>query len=217
MRLAKFFLLLAALLVVSSAQAQKIWAAPDWAWAKAKEQGGAHFTLSTGAHHQLSAPTLDLLVDMKARLTKASGFDHVLAISEYDAPNAFAIPDFQGSPTVALTLALLRALDGESDALAAVYAHELAHLVYKHGGHQEREKRVQTEGSGFLLEQEREADKLGLQWSVAAGFNPCGLIVVNQRATLPGERKWHPSLKEREDLANAAAKQQGRECSTYGR
>lgn len=97
---------------------------------------------------------------------------HLLADVE---PNAFAL----GNGSLYVHLGLLAILE-DDDQVAMVLAHEGAHFVLRHP-----EKRVQAAdfekllartgnrglGAGYTRDQEREADRVGLERLVAAGFD----------------------------------------------
>lgn len=122
--------------------------------------------------------------------------------------NAFAF--FNGKqPTIALSLGMIRLLGADQDAWAALFGHELAHLRLEHlRGKKDRREKTEIASSiaGVVLsviglpfasvaadasatladraysrEDEREADRTGLQYMRRAGFAETGAISLQQR------------------------------------
>ncbi len=127
--------------------------------------------------------------------------DKVL-LSDQDQANASAGFDKSGNSVVTVTLKMLRLLQNDSDALAALIGHEVAHLVKKHGESNQQvqgaasaigtvvglllgragvpmggtlsDVGVQIVTSAYSRDQEREADELGIRIAHRAGFDPSG-------------------------------------------
>ncbi|HIJ79971.1 MAG: M48 family metalloprotease [Desulfobulbaceae bacterium] len=147
------------------------------------------------------------------------------------SPNAFALPGGK----IAITRGLLVALENEAQ-LAAVLAHEIAHVTARHasqnmqrgillgiglqvlahetsGGSYGALARQAGELAGAVLnstysqEQEREADRLGIDYMVKAFYNPQGAVELQRyfyEKSGKQEPKWleglfrtHPFSKER--------------------
>ncbi len=124
----------------------------------------------------------------------ASGVNYRVTLLNSAAPNAFALP----SGDVYVTRGLL-ALANDSAEIAAVLAHEIAHVTARHadarqelerrstlitrvatellndpsGGQAARERGLTTL-AGFSRQQELEADTIGVQTMARAGFDPNG-------------------------------------------
>lgn len=123
------------------------------------------------------------------------------------AVNAFAY--YNGNqPTIALGLGMVRLLANEEDAWAALFGHELAHLRLDHiRGMKERREKAEITSSvaGAILsaiglpfaslaadatatladraysrDDEREADRIGLEYMRRAGFADAGAISLQQ-------------------------------------
>src|SRR5690606_18455647 len=108
----------------------------------------------------------------------------------------------KNTPTVAINLAMLELLGDDDDAYATILGHEIAHLTMNHGGQrQERESARQgiatflgvvlgaagvpmggtiadvattAVSNVYTRDEEREADRIGLDYMKRAGFDPKG-------------------------------------------
>jgi predicted Zn-dependent protease len=195
----------------------------------------------------ISAPVMAGLVNAKERLERAGSAHAELALVDSDQPNAFAF-SYGERRVIAFTLPWLDRLGRDPDAIAAVMGHELAHIRLGHSA-AERRKRDQSakevgQVTGVLLsivgipfggtiagtaasaysrsfsrDEERAADALGLQWALAAGYDPCGMErVMRMYAALGAEapHPWlstHPGHEERAEYAASVAREAGgREC-----
>jgi predicted Zn-dependent protease len=122
--------------------------------------------------------------------------------------NAFAF-DNNKQPAIAVSLGMIRLLSGDQDAWAALFGHELAHLRLEHlRSMQERRGKAEIASSfaGVVLsvigvpfasvaadasatladraysrDDEREADRVGLEYMRRAGFAETGAITLQQR------------------------------------
>ncbi len=114
---------------------------------------------------------------------------------EHSSVNAFALP----GGYIYITTGLLKELNSEAQ-LAAVLAHETAHVTARHitqqitrnilidvgfgvAGSQASSSALrvanivrQLEGMSFTREQEKQADEVGLDYLVKAGYTPYGMI-----------------------------------------
>lgn len=169
------------------------------------------------------------------RLAKAGhrpDLEYQFRVVNQPLPNAFALP----GGYVTVTRGLLVQLESEAQ-LAAVLGHEIAHVTSRHvaqrrqgsavshmavavlagvtDSEQDDERAVQAGQfgtalleSGFSREQEREADRLGIDDMVAAGYDPQGATGLQELfdRKLDGERQpdWlnnlfrtHPFSRER--------------------
>jgi len=182
----------------------------------------------------ISPYILKNLLSAKDRIEAASGISAELAIVETDQPNAFAI-EHEGRKIVAFSYSYLDYLGTDPDALAVTMGHEYAHLSLGHV--QDSKARRQSQQAvgfvaGFFLgplaelgthavfnsfsrEQEREADRLGLEWAQKAGFDPCGQARMAMMFKRIGPAQipflsTHPGIEERHDTA---VKAKGKPCS----
>lgn len=144
--------------------------------------------------------------------------------------NAYAYFN-DAKPTIAFSMGMLRLLAEDQDAWAALFGHELAHLRLEHlrGMKQRRERAALTSSlAGAILsaigvpfaslaadatatladraysrDDEREADRIGLDYMRRAGFATGGAIALQQRLlTIPGSASLpflgtHPGGEER--------------------
>lgn len=171
------------------------------------------------------------ILDIKARIEEAAGPMRTdLLIAEGNQPNGYSYVTKYG-PKIAINFGMMELLDQDDDAMAALMGHELAHLYLQHGRQrQDREKtRITTSVAmtfalgmfgipmpidvtdaatsaitkSYSRDDEREADQLGVEYMVKAGFNPLGSVHLQEKlgtaskgATL-AFMSTHPSSKER--------------------
>ena len=216
---------------------------------------GLELFYEDGSMRRIDPQVVDTLVATHERVTKASGKRWVrLALADVrsggePAFQAFASRDASG-PVVTVSLGMLDGIGNDPDALAAVLAHELAHLSLGHtdGQVKAREEALQksqqvgaglTTGSAAVAaliyragamiyyrslsrDEERAADAQGLQWSVKAGFDPCGMVRMLAAANLLGAASLpfistHPDSEERRALASRFSREAGRaDCAEAG-
>jgi len=173
------------------------------------------------------------LADMHQKLANASGLKLRLLVSDDEDVNAYAT-DYKGERLVVLNWGLLEALQHDRDAIAAVLAHEYAHhgkehisktkstegvlsilgaiagaaINYKLGtselGHTVGRTGAKVLSSSYSRDQEREADAQGLEWAIAAGYNPLGAVRLQKKLLeLAGSDdsfslfRTHPPSKDR--------------------
>ena len=173
------------------------------------------------------------LAEMHQKLASASGLKLRLLVSDDEDVNAYAT-DYKGERLVVLNWGLLEALQQDRDAIAAVLAHEYAHHGKEHISKTKSTEGVlsilgaiagaainyqlgtsqlgQTVGqtgakvlsSSFSRDQEREADTQGLEWAIAAGYNPLGAVRLQKKLLeLAGSDdsfslfRTHPPSKDR--------------------
>ncbi|QTN27813.1 M48 family metalloprotease [Rhodoferax sp. AJA081-3] len=173
------------------------------------------------------------LADMHRKLAGASGLTLRLFVSDEEDVNAYATEQ-KGERWVVLNWGLLEALQHDRDAIAAVLAHEYAHhgkehisktkstegvlgvlgaiagaaINYKLGtsqlGHTVGRTGAKVLSSSFSRDQEREADTQGLEWAIAAGYNPMGAVRLQKKLLeLAGNDdsfslfRTHPPSKDR--------------------
>lgn len=189
--------------------------------------------------HEVTADQIRSFHEAKARISRAAGLTPDFIICDSASPNAFATANQNGA-LVAVTVGMLRLVDGDRDMAAAVLGHELAHHTKRH-----RESAASRDAfiglAGILLgvlvdartarrtgvatglgvnlgqigatlvsrkfdrDQEREADEIGFEYLVAAGFNPVGAIRLAERLNQVGSGvglffESHPGWPERRAL-----------------
>ena len=170
------------------------------------------------------------LVQVQDRMQQQGGFAGELLIAQGRGPNAFAL-SARGRSIIGITAPMLDLLQDDLDAYAALIGHEIAHHVRQHA--QEWRSREQTLGVGgaivglalgaagvrsgraiadlgrvalsrsYSREEEREADRLGVEWMSAAGFDPEGALRLHERLLQHGRGgsipflQSHPAGEER--------------------
>jgi len=209
---------------------------PDWT--NASTFGNTTLRGKSGQAHQVPGSHMANLKAVLLDIKEQSQIDPQIALIASDTPNAFATLS-GGKPIVGLTLSMLNSIGSDKDALATMVGHELAHLKLKHGDiRKQREKSASgaSEVLGAILaiagvplggtianvgvgmvttaysrDEEREADALGLQWAMAAGYSACGSartmrMLKEQGRTAPIPfLASHPDHDERIERANKAA------------
>jgi predicted Zn-dependent protease len=170
-----------------------------------------------------------------ARVSHRSDISYRYRVLNSSVPNAFALP----GGFIVINRGLLVGLKSEAE-LAAVLGHETGHVTARHSlaGYQRALASnvllagvsiaagggtgvMQLSGitaslvnNGFSREQEREADWLGIDYMVKAGYNPEGAVKLQEyfNSELEGGRnpmfveglfRTHPFSKERLDNARA--------------
>ena len=137
----------------------------------------------------------------------------IVLIAQGQSPNAFAFHHV-GKPHVAANLGMLSLLGEDEAAWAALLGHEIAHLQQRHQqvrGDRKSSARTASDLIGMALvvagiplgdvvaesaatlveksytrDEEREADRLGLQLMARAGFDPAGAIRLQERLAAAG-------------------------------
>ena len=220
------------------------WLPPDQSQWEPGRVRGVRLKTKDGKQIFVPARRIDNLLTAKSRLERVGDVRADLALVDTERPNAFATYQ-NGRPVVAFSLSYLDYLGDDLDAVASTMGHELAHISLGHRGadRQQREDTVQAgQAAGALLnafvpfagtvaslgvtaaarsftrDEERAADDLGLRWAVAAGFNPCGAVLVMQvLSSLGGANipllSTHPGHEERAELAEKHASASGRKCA----
>lgn len=169
------------------------------------------------------------MIDIKERVETAAGELRAdLLVAESGEPNGFSF-ESHGKPRIAVNIAMINLIGEDVDAMAALIGHELAHLYLDHGKQRKsrEEDRIATSAVlGFALgmvgipmapvdlatttvsrkysrDDERDADRAGLEYITRAGFDPCGamrlqakLSAVSSGSMLPF-LNTHPSSAER--------------------
>lgn len=169
------------------------------------------------------------MIDIKERVETAAGELRIgLLVAEGGEPNGFSFMS-HGKPRIAVNIAMINLIGDDEDAMAALIGHELAHLYLEHGKLRKsrEEDRITTSAVlGFALgmvgipmapvdlatttvsrkysrDDERDADRAGLEYIVRAGFDPCGAIRLQTRLSMVSSDAMlpflstHPSSAER--------------------
>lgn len=189
---------------------------------------------SQGLHGAIKTATARRILGVGNRLLgdAAPGAGPELSIMASEAVNAFAFYDGNRA-TVAISQGMVRLLGEDDDAWAALIGHELAHLRLDHHKRQlERRQRTDATSSvagavlsalglpfasiaadatamlasrAYSRDDEREADRTGLKYMQAAGFDADGAIRLQQYLLAAGGNtgiqflNTHPGGQERID------------------
>lgn len=223
------------------------WEPPaDW-WRAAAESGGS-LRRQDGTVFALSRDVARNLHSARNDIRAASGVDFGFLIADWNVPNAFAEDD-RGRHVVVFSTSLISMIGRDPDAVASVMGHEVAHHKLGHvgGGRAERERNtwvasqvlgtiagmivpfsgyvvgpaVTGVGRSFTRDEERDADALGQDWTIAAGHDPCGAYrmaaAFARLARDPMDIPFlstHPGHEERMASADALSlKRHGRRCA----
>jgi predicted Zn-dependent protease len=184
-----------------------------------------------------------MIVDVKNRIEKEAGVSAEIVLMEGRQPNAFATPTSKAGPIVGINLGMVELLGHDRDAYAAVLGHEYAHLTLRHresrmdreslrllgtvalailfarqgGGYASADAAnfaTQAVSMTFSREEERDADRIGLGFAAAAGFDPHGAVRVWERMAARGDKtvpflSSHPASRERVENLRALAGELG--------
>lgn len=169
----------------------------------------------------ISTETLRRLVEIKNRIAEAANQPAHLFILSGSEPNAMASKK-DGSPQIAINVAMINLLGDDYDAYAAIIGHELAHLVRDHGATRESREGARSVISSILgtilgrygiplggtiasigtnavsrtfsRDEEREADSLGLSYMQQAGYDPNGGVRAWERMGAVAKSRGFPFL-----------------------
>lgn len=170
------------------------------------------------------------LLGVQDRMQRQAGYSAELMITNDRGANAFATT-LRGRRIIGITAPMLDLLGDDLDAYAALLGHEVAHHARQHG--QQRQQRGQSLGLAsaifgvalgaagvrhsrsiaefgtmmaslsYTRDEEREADRLGVEWMAAAGFDPNGALRLQERLLQNGRGmpipflRTHPAGEER--------------------
>lgn len=177
------------------------------------------------------------MIAIKERVEEAAGDLRVdLLVADAGEPNGYSFV-YHDKPKIAVNMAMINLIGEDRDAMAALIGHELAHLYLDHAKQrQSREEDRATTSAvlGFALgmigipmgpvdlatttmtrkysrDDEREADRAGVEYIARAGYDPCGAVrlqtklgTVSSGAMIPF-MSTHPSSAERADTLKLLA------------
>jgi len=187
---------------------------------------------SQGIHAAIETRLLRGILGTGEKILRAAGEGPIpdFVVTPSAMVNAYAFVSDK-RPTIALSLGMIRLLSNDEGAWAALFGHELAHLRLEHlRSMQERRERTEIASSiagvalsviglpfasiatdasaaladrAFSRDDEREADRTGLEYMRRAGFAETGAISLQQRlltvksGTAIPFLSTHPSGEER--------------------
>ncbi len=174
--------------------------------------------------------TLQKLFLSHLQITRAASVQAELMLVDGDEPNAFAA-FVRGRRAVAVNLGMIRLIGDQDDEFAALLGHEIAHWAKGHvDSGRSRSSTIQGLGtlagvglgmagvpaaglisgfgadiieSSFSRDDEREADASGIDYMMAAGYDPWAAVRLHEKMlALPGGVRIpflssHPSSQER--------------------
>ena len=149
------------------------------------------------------------MIRIKEQVENAAGSIRIdLLVEDSGEPNGFSFI-MHGQPKIAVNVGMINLLGQDSDAIAALIGHELAHLYLEHGNlrrNREENSMVATMALSFALgmvgipapvdvtdvattavsntfsrDEEREADRFGLVYMTKAGFDPWGAVHLQEK------------------------------------
>ncbi len=166
---------------------------------------------------------LDEIVDRLARVSPRPDIDYQLTVLNTPSVNAFALP----GGFLYVTRGLL-ALSNDRDEIAAVLAHEMGHVSARHAAKRESQAstiavvgrvaqqalRDPVRAAGAILasrsmfasfsrQQEFEADQIGLETAVQAGFDPYGAATFLD--SMREDREHREQLLRQENRSSEAS------------
>jgi predicted Zn-dependent protease len=171
------------------------------------------------------------------RISRTANVQSELYITAGDEPNAFVGPDATGRNVMGINVGMVKLVGDDADAYAALIGHEAAHLAKDHGASGRQRSNtldligtvvgaglgvagvpggglisglaVDTIGSAYSRDQEREADALGVEYMLANRYDPQAAIRLHELLlkSSSGFRipflSSHPSSEERIDNLRA--------------
>ncbi len=143
------------------------------------------------------------LIAIKDRISAVAGRSAELLIVSGKEPNAFATY-LQGRPVIGVNLGMIDMFGSDDDAYAAILGHEFAHLILGHGAIRKEREQTRSAASTILgnvlglagvpmggiianvtttavstvysRDEERDADRDGMDYMKRAGFDPKGAV-----------------------------------------
>jgi predicted Zn-dependent protease len=197
----------------------------------------------------VSTRTMQEMLLAHIRISRTANVQSELYIVAGDEPNAFVGPDATGRNIMGINAGMIRLVGADGDAYAALIGHEAAHLAKDHGASGRVRSNtldligtiagaslgmagvpgsglisglaVDTIGSAYSRDQEREADAVGVDYMLANKYDPQGAIRLHELLlkSSSGFRipflSSHPSSEERiQNLRALIEAKKSREKST---
>jgi len=162
------------------------------------------------------------MIRIKEQVENAAGSIRVgLLVEDSGEPNGFSFI-MHGQPKIAVNIAMINLLGQDSDAIAALIGHELAHLYLEHGNlrkNREENRIMSSIALSFALgmvgipapvdvtdvattavankysrDEEREADEHGVAYMTKAGFDPWGAVRLQEKLSAVSKSAAIPFL-----------------------
>lgn len=158
----------------------------------------------------VSAKQMIYLYAAMSSISAASEINAEFLIIDGDLANAFAGTTEKGQNFVAINFAMLDILGTNLDIAAALIGHELAHLKLNHGEVSKKNlelnhgKEFSAANTRYSRDNERDADYLGAIWAIEAGYDPKGVVALQEALYAQSKKTLstsfnvsHPSSIER--------------------
>lgn len=202
---------------------------PNAQWWEEVRQGNSHLATKLGL--QVPAAALKTLAQVRKNMLSHTKTTFTVGLIPSNEVNAYATVE-SGYTLIIFTSGFLLRFGNDPDVLATTLGHELAHHVLGHTnhyhGHSEKPVYMLTSNSAgvnsaLTLERqksaqeiqhnERQADLVGMEWAVKAGYSACGsyrlaegLAEIQASATSNFYLATHPSNLERMETAKQFGK-----------
>ena len=202
---------------------------PNAQWWEEVRQGNGHLATKLGL--QAPAQALKTLAQVRKNMLSHAKTTFTVGLIPSTEVNAYARVE-SGYTLIIFTSGFLLRFGNDPDVLATTLGHELAHHVLghtnHHHGHSEKPVYMLTSNSvgtnsALTLERqksaqeiqhnERQADLVGMEWAVKAGYSACGsyrlaegLAEIQANSTSNFYLATHPSNLERMETAKQFGK-----------
>ena len=183
------------------------------------------------------------LAQVRSRMSAVVPIRYTLALSKQPEINAYATKE-NGQTLVVFTVGFMKTFGTDPDVLATTMGHELAHHKLGHTDSSRQNNRafgqeiasqvlgtiasyfvpfsgllvgpvIKTASLSFDRDDERDADELGMNWALQAGYSPCGSYRLSKKLSEMGEGSaltflsTHPGNAERMESAEQLEQSRG--------
>lgn len=209
----------------------------DKAWYEKNNSGTVQFKALNGRTYSVRGEYLWNYYQVSTKLINLTQISTALVITNIDGLNAFAYKQ-NGINRIGITIDMLNKFGNDPDALASIIGHELAHLKLDHQSERASRKQTTDRASAvvggvlgafipfggtltnisataisntYTRDEERDADKQGMLWAIAAGYSPCGFVRLNKEiqkndtSSTISFLRTHPMSSERLQTASDLA------------
>lgn len=196
-------------------------------------------------YYNIEISRVKKLVEIHQRITSNAGqAKTALLLTTGEQANAFAFY-VKHQPAIAVNIALLDLFSDDSDELAFVIGHELAHVYEKHGNLRKERRENLTiaanigslilglagiPGGGHLSsvvanginnsysrDEERDADRIGLNYAWKAGYSPFGGVRAQEKLGKVSSSSWLPLMNSHPPSAERTRELQALATELTGR
>jgi predicted Zn-dependent protease len=200
-------------------------------------KGNVYIKALNGKTYTVRTEYLWNYYQVSLKLINLTGISTALYITNYSGLNAFAGKS-NGVNQIGFTIDMLNTFGNDPEVIAFIVGHELAHLYLNHQSEQASRKQTTDRTSAVIggalgafipfggkianiganafltaysRDDERDADKQGMAWAVAAGYSPCGFVrlqkemMKNDNSSTISFLRTHPMSSERLETAKNIA------------